>query len=401
MATLTNEELVRKAQNTADTIAAAGKLNPVQANKFIDYVFDLTGLKNRARTVRFTNEKMDIDKIHIGRRAAVPKAEGRDPGVRRGVNTSKITLQPKEIMVPVEIGDNFSRINIEGQDVEDHIIRMFATQLGNDIETMALHGDTLGPAVFEEDILDGGSSTLAVKDSLLAMGDGWLKYARSGQVVDFGGANVGSPQFSQMIEAMPEKYKRFLDMMRIWLATNTEQKYRQRVSTRPSQVGDEALNSRNAQTPFGVPLERVPLLGTTPNVTLHKALTAVDIIPLDGFKNLVSGSEIVVPISVGGVPIAPYVEGVDYHMDYVNGTITRDNGGAIGAGATVKITFQGESQIMLGQHQNLIVAVGLDVTIEKDREIFKGMNQYAITAKVDFQIENDEAIVWGKNLGLG
>lgn len=398
---MNNEELIRKAMITADSIAANGKLNPKQANKFIDYVFDLTGLKDRVRTVRFTNEKMDIDKINIGRRAAVPKAEGRDPGVRRGISTTKITIEPKEIMVPVEIGDNFKRINIEGEDVEDHVIRMFATQLGNDIEEMGLHGDKLGPAVYEADIVDEGSQTLAVKDSYLGLADGWLKRARNAHVVDFGGANIGSPLMSQMLEAVPEKYKRRLDMMRFMLASNSEQRYRQSVSARATAAGDAALNSRAMLTPFGVGMQAFPLFGSTPKVTLHVTLTALLTTSLGGFKSLIEDSELVVPVAIGNAPIAPYVKDTDYLIDYVAGTLARKAGTAIGDGATVKITFQGEAQILLGEYQNLIAAIGLDVTIEKDRDIFKGVNQYAITAKIDFQIEETDALAWGKNLGLG
>ena len=60
---LTNEELVEKAVITTDALAAAGKLNPAQSEKFLDYVVDETVLKNNARIVRFRNETLEIDKI--------------------------------------------------------------------------------------------------------------------------------------------------------------------------------------------------------------------------------------------------------------------------------------------------------------------------------------------------
>ncbi len=98
MPQIPNEELVQKAVIVADDLASAGKLNPAQSDKFIDYVVDETVLKNNARVVRFRNESLEIDKIGIGSRAAVPKAEAVDPGVRRGINTSKISLAPSEII---------------------------------------------------------------------------------------------------------------------------------------------------------------------------------------------------------------------------------------------------------------------------------------------------------------
>ena len=75
MSGVTNQELVTKATNTTNQLASAGKLNPAQSDKFIDYVVDQTELKNNARVVRFTNETLQIDKIGVGRRVAVPAAE--------------------------------------------------------------------------------------------------------------------------------------------------------------------------------------------------------------------------------------------------------------------------------------------------------------------------------------
>lgn len=401
MGKISNEELVNKAMVTADAIATNGKLNPKQANKFIDYVFDLTGLRDKVRTVKFTNETMHIDKIGVGKRVMVPKKEAQDPGVRRGVSTSKISLAPKEVMVPFEIGDNFRRWNIEEEDVEDHVIKMMATQFGNDLEELCLDGDTLGPARFEADLYDQGSASQAVLDTGMELVDGWLKRARSAHLVDLAGANVQPATFNAMLTKLPDKWKRRLNMMRFLSSHNTAQNYRNNLGTRQTVGGDEAISSKGMLAPFGVDLVPITMLNQTPRVTLHVTLPGTTAVALGGFKNVVSGSEIVVPTTIGTGPIAPYVEGTDYNMDYTNGTIARDAGGALTDGQTVKITFQGESQILLTEYMNLICAIGLDITIEKDRDIFKGVNQYAITAKVDSQIEEVDALVWGKNLGLG
>lgn len=180
MSGLSNEQLVQKAVVTTDAIAASGKLNPAQATKFISYVFDLTSLKDNARIVKFTNETMEIDKIGVGKRVAVPKAEAADPKVRRGISTSKVVLQPREIMVPFEISDTFGEINIEGKDVEDTIVRLMALQTGNDLEELYVNGDKLGVAVLQSDILEDGDTTRYVKDTYLALVDGWATRAMAG-----------------------------------------------------------------------------------------------------------------------------------------------------------------------------------------------------------------------------
>ena len=399
MSKMTNKELLEKAVITTDAIAASGKLNPAQADKFIDYVFDLTGLSGKVRTVKFRNEQLDIDKINVGKRVAMPKKEAQDPGRRRGVTTSKVSLNPKEIMLPVEISDTFLDINLEGADVEDHIMQMFAKQFANDLEELYIDGDTLEPARISDDIEDDGDLVNAVKDTYMGLTDGWLKLARGGNILDVNGANISSTVFSNMLNAIPEKYKKNKKDMKFFLPTTLEQNYRLATSNRDTAGGDQALNSMNNLTPFGMELVPVSLLSTTPRCTEHKALTAVDTIQLL-HKNIVTGSEIVVPVTIGLNKVVPYVEGVDYTMDYVNGTITRINAAGIAAGATVKITYQSESLIMLTNYMNLIIGVGKDIRIEKDRDIYKGVNQYAITAKVSAQIENLEAIVLAKNVGI-
>src|SRR5262245_57911796 len=103
MGQVSNEELVEKAIIATDAIASSGKLNPAQADRFIDYVVEETVLTQMARVVRFRNEQLDIDKIGVGRRVTVPKNEAQDPGVRRGISTSKVSLNPVTLMTPFEI----------------------------------------------------------------------------------------------------------------------------------------------------------------------------------------------------------------------------------------------------------------------------------------------------------
>jgi hypothetical protein len=395
---MSNQELINKAMVATDALAAAGKLNPEQANKFIDYVFDLTMLKGKVRTVKFKPDQLDIDKINVGQRVTVAKNEATDPGVRMGVSTSKVTLRPKEIMTPFEISDDFMEYNIESESVEDHVIKMMATQMANDIEELLLDGDVQGPARIQSEIFSGGSATHAVKDTYIALLDGWLKLARGANVVDLDGANVSSTVFSDMINALPEKYKRNKANLKFMTASNIEQNYRQVIGSRATSSGDTALSTQVNLSPFGIELVPVPLFGVTPRVTKHLTLTGTTVASLD-FKNIITDSEVVTLQTLNVTPIAPYVEGVDYTMDYVNGTIVRIGAGAIPSGANVKVTSKTESQMLLTAYMNLIFGMGRDIRIEKDRDIFKGVNQYAITAKVACEIENLEALVWAKNIG--
>ena len=107
---MTNEELVllQKAITAAEALSSSGKLNPAQADRFIDYVIDESVMKNNVRVVKFRNEKLEIDKINIAARVMHPAVEYQAPQDRLGVVTSKIELQPKEVITAFDISDGAS-----------------------------------------------------------------------------------------------------------------------------------------------------------------------------------------------------------------------------------------------------------------------------------------------------
>jgi len=395
---MTNEELIQKAIITTAELATAGKLNDVQSDMFIDFVIDVTELRGSVRTVRFRNENMQIDKIGVGQRVSVPKEEAKDPGVRRGVSTSKVKLTPQEIMTPFEISDNFAEHNIEGESVEDTVMRLMATQTANDIEELLINGDELGPARIENDLFDGGSTTNVIKDSFIALIDGWLRLLDSGNVYDAEGANLSSKVFSKMIKELPVKFRRTRRNLRWLLALDLEQNWREKVSSRGTAAGDRALTSADQIPVYGIPMVPVPLLDPEPRVVEHVTFGAHPDTQTLRYKPI--GTDVYITDStLGASPTVPYVETTDYVVDRTNGTISTTAAGAVVSG-TFKVTYHSRAQIALADYQNLILAIGRDIRIETDRDIFKGVNQFAITTKVDAEIEEVTATVKGINIGL-
>ena len=399
---LSNEELLEKAAITTAEIAAAGRLNDAQADRFIDFVIDVTGLQGKVRVVRFRNDKMDIDKIGVGKRVAVPKKEATDPGVRRKISTSKVTLQPEEIMVPWELSDEFVSENIEGEAIEDTIMRLMATQFSNDLEELYIQGDKLGPAKYEAELVDGGSSTDAIVDTYLQLQDGWLKLAGGSHIVDHNGQNIGHQIFSDMIVEMPSKFKRVKKNLKFFSSDTTEQLFRNNLASRATGLGDNAATSEINLMPFGIELVPLALLPQTPLVTEHKTLAGLGAVALK-HKNIVAGSEIVVLQSVNAAPktpVVPFVNGVDYALDNAAGTLARLGGGNIADPSDVKITYMSQSQMFLTEYRNLILGIGRDIRMEKDRNIFGSVTEFAMTARVAVQIEESDAVVLGINIGL-
>lgn len=397
---MTNEELVKRALITAAELASAGKLNDAQSNQFIDYVIDVTELRGNVRVVRFRNENMVIDKIGVGQRVSVPKEEARDPGIRRGVSTSKVTLTPREIMTPFEISDTFAEHNIEGEAVEDTVMRLMATQTANDIEEALINGDKVGPARLESDLFEGGSATKVVKDSFVALVDGWLRLLDSGNVYDAANANLSSKVFSGIIKAMPVKFRRTRRNLRFLMALDIEQNWREKVSSRVGSLAESALTSAGSIPVYGIPMVAVPLLDPEPRIVQHVTLNAAGGAAIALRFAPIGDIVYVTPTTLGATPTTPYVETTDYVVNRANGTIEAAVGGALAAGGAVKVTYHSRAQIVLADFQNLILAIGRDIRIETDRDIFKGTNQFAISTKIDSQVEEVSATVKGINIGL-
>ena len=400
---MTNEELMKQAVEmiekgiiSTSALASGGKLNSEQADRFIDYVFDETQLRGIVRLVRMRAEQYDIDKIGVGKRVAVPKNEGIDPGVRRGVNTSKVSLNKRAVMVPFELTEEFLEDNIEGMAAEDRVARMMGTQFANDLESMYLSGNVLGPAVVESDILEGGSSDY-VKDKLLALMDGWVKLAGAGHVLDVDSAGISSNVFSRMKKQLPTKYRRRLSQMRYFLPMDTEETYRNVLASRGTALGDQAIQNDQPIRAMGVPLQPLALMESQPLKVAHVTLTGTTAQQLNGDKNI---SDLVAHLqTLDSTPTAP-ISGGDLTIDLAAGTIARSGGSSLPSPVNLKVSYRAQSEVLLCEGRNLVLGIGRDITIKRDEDIFRDVKQWAMTVRVAVAVENDEAIVLAKNIAV-
>jgi len=250
---MTPEQLIEKAiiQTTdMDGTGEGGLLQPEVANKFVDFVIDISVMKNNARMEKIAPDQKYIDKVAVGSRVAEPKTQATTTSTRRGITTERVTITCKPIIVPWEISKETLARNIEGEAFEDHVARMMATALSNDLEELFLTGDTTS------------------SDSFLALGDGWAKLASSGgHVYDAGHIALNSVAnartvFGNMIRSMPNKFKRNRANLRFFCGTNVAQDYIDALSERATSLGDKALAERFTLTPFGIELIEVPMLPT-------------------------------------------------------------------------------------------------------------------------------------------
>jgi hypothetical protein len=184
------EELLEKVLNTTAVGAAGGGiLKPAQADKFIDYMWDEAALTGLVRRKKMNNPTEELDKIAVGRRLAKKATEGVDTGVNVDPTFSKISMTTVKIRLDWELTTESLEDNLEGDSLEDHVARLMATQLGNDLEDLYINGDT-------------GDS-----DDLLKSLDGFLKRFLAGaHVISAGGSVLDKGVFNSVVKTLPRKY---------------------------------------------------------------------------------------------------------------------------------------------------------------------------------------------------
>jgi len=266
---MSNELLEKVISTTSVGAGAGGLLNAEQSNRFIDYMWDATTLANEGRVIRMRSNTVDLDKVSVGQRITRLATESVDDSINTEATFTKISLTTKKLRLDWELSSEALEDNIEGAALEDHIARLMATQFGNDVEDLAINGDTTSA------------------DPLLKAFDGFKKISLAGgHVVD--GANLklsddtsggGKVLLSKAIKAMPRKYMQRRNELRFYTGVNLQQDYINGLTNVYSGRGNPpdiasgvirgdvtaANGSAGATVPFayGIPLKEVPLFNET------------------------------------------------------------------------------------------------------------------------------------------
>jgi hypothetical protein len=257
---MSNEMLEKVIRTTEVGSGGGGLLNAEQSNRFIDYMWDATVLGSQVHTVRMKSDTVDIDKVGVGQRLVRVATEAVDDGVNAGATFTKISLTTKKLRLDWELSSESLEDNLEGDALEDHIARLMATQAGNDLEDLAINGDTT---------LTG--------DPLLKAFDGWNKRAKAtGHVVDHAGAGLNRTAFNKALKAMPRKYMQKRNGLKFLVGSNLIQDYLFTLSDAAQATYDIATETiRNGPVrtegpagfttgnAFGVTIQEVPLFDET------------------------------------------------------------------------------------------------------------------------------------------
>lgn len=191
-----NQKIVKETASTITTgVVTSGLLQPYQAKKFLQQTFDATPLMGAIRHEFRTEKSGEIDKIGIGRRLLRAKVENTDDGYRAGVNFGSVHYDTKAVRLPWEITEETIRQNIEGENMDETVTNLMATQTGVDTEDLLINGD--------EDTAPEDPDY-----KFLKLNDGIKKLiSNGGHVVNVAGAtDMDLEMFYKAVASMPNKY---------------------------------------------------------------------------------------------------------------------------------------------------------------------------------------------------
>ncbi len=253
-----------------DSTNGGGLLNPQQSGRFIDYMWEATTLGSQVRTIPMGTNDVELNRMAIGERLVRVATEAVDDGVNNAVAFTKVSLGSVKFRMDWELSEESLEDGLEGEALESHIARLMATQASNDLEDLAINGDTIGHTL----------------DPLLKGLDGWRKRLYyGGTVLDASGITLpdgsGAGElhrgtFNAALRAMPRRYNGNRGRLRFLTATGLLQDYmfreqlydqggfpqRNRENPGGGQGGNNNPNANagwSPTSPYGVNAQEVPL----------------------------------------------------------------------------------------------------------------------------------------------
>ena len=361
-------------------------LNTKQADKFIDYIVDESVLLKRIRVIKMSQPNVKIGKIGIGKKVFYPATRGQELDTSKRIQAvaDSIELNSKEIIAEVFIYDDEIEDNIEGAAFKQHLMQMIASQGRNQIEEAILYGRKN----------DGAEDLLQQFDGVF-----YRVEKNGGKIVDcasgiFSDRYMDKQKISKLYKSIDTKYRKGLNgvFMPNDLVIDFSDKYETNLNTvdKKGAYGKSFIEVPNMSVEE--PVVTGSKLTISSNVT--KGDTTVDLSDassLSAWDNVVLAygkakqfATSVVSIATNTLTLADAVP-FDYDSWDSNENFL------------YKCTLDGASMI-LGNDKNIIWGMQRKITIEPERYARLRGTLFVITARMDIQVENPEAMWIAKGL---
>lgn len=235
-----------KVEKAIGDLSSGGALNPEQANEFFTTVQDQPTLLNRVRSVRMKADTIDLPKLTLGGRMfKVAGAQGLDAADEYAFTAANVQLTTKKVIATIPVSYNVLDLNVEGNRFLETLLREVAIKAAVEFEEFMLTADTAG-GFANDDIRD--------------MQDGIIKKAEAGHTYDAQSAAFDENLVTGAMLQLPSKYTARPNELIVVPSLRTELKYRNRLSQRNTQFGDQMFQGNAELKAQGAPIVGAPAM---------------------------------------------------------------------------------------------------------------------------------------------
>lgn len=244
-----NKELLAYLAKSATSTSVGGQLNQEQYKKFIDTVKDQSEFLKKIQTITGINaSSYQLNSLSFASRIISKATEGAFSGTAVNPTISPRTLNPVEVILPIDITFQFLEENIEGNNAESVILNAAGKAFVNDTLDLAMNGDTAGTGFVV--ILDGilkkaGADAATNKVSLT-----------SGSLTDV------KAEFKKLLAALPAKYKTNVSDLVFVVSNELEELYRDQLAERNTALGDQYISTGRRAQYKGIDVFPLPYMPT-------------------------------------------------------------------------------------------------------------------------------------------
>ena len=260
---ITNEQLIAMLEKANITTSLGGQQSAQDVQKFVDLATDQTAVLKAIRSETGIVTSRNVDAIDLGDPAMVAATEVTAPDSADVVapTINRKTLSPTEVLLAYNISFDFLRKNIEGNNVNATLNKLFAKRYGKDVVIAAFNGD--------DSITD--TTRLAKCKKIL---NGFIVQAQADPAVhdvSVSGADYLTTIFPNLLDALPKDYKDDREALGLFVSPDVAEAYAQQIGDRNTAYGDTVLTNNALPRFRGIQLIPVYQMSDTKMILTPKS----------------------------------------------------------------------------------------------------------------------------------
>ena len=184
-----------------------GILNPEQSRQFIEYIWEQQVLAQDGRRVTMRANTAELEKLNVGERVIRAANQADGTYTNADVAFTKVEVTTKKIRLDWEVATEALEDNIEGAQLEDHLVRSMTRAFANDLEDLAINGTGSGTNSFLS-IMEGCNAKETAGGNQAA-------------AVTSSGSTWTVQDLQDIVLAMPRKYRGSRSAMKFYAGSPT------------------------------------------------------------------------------------------------------------------------------------------------------------------------------------